>query len=484
MEKEIVNKYIAELNRMADKALECGNIDKVCAALQASARIQYEFNQEYTDDICENYIEKLVSIYKMNLASYVADENLIIFYDSFGLDTRGLALIYLKALCDLNFHVVYIVPKHARNKQPEIVRQTAGGNIDFCYLKYSFGHKKILDILKIISYYKPQHAFFYTTPFDVEACVTFACMDGMTKRYQINLTDHAFWLGRNAFDYCLEFREYGACISWQYRKINKNKLCMLPYYPYVNTSLPFAGFPFKTDEKKILFSGGSLYKTIDKEGTYYNIVANLLKRHNDLIFIYAGSGDTTRLKKLQDKFPNRAFHIAERKDLFALMQHCTIYMNTYPVIGGLMSQYAAAAGKIPITLVPGLDNSLDGLLLNHHNLNAEFDKVDDMIAEMDKLLDDSEYREREEQKLYHSVMKESEFRESIMQLLEEGKTKFSFRLHEIETKEFRSHYVDRFTYDKLACCLINKDSVILWKSFPKLFFYRLTNKIKDIINNS
>ena len=29
----------------------------------------------------------------------------------------------------------------------------------------------------------------------------------------------------------------------------------------------------------------------------------------------------------------------------------TLYLNTYPILGGLMTQYAAVAGKIPITLI-------------------------------------------------------------------------------------------------------------------------------------
>ena len=42
---------------------------------------------------------------------------------------------------------------------------------------------------------------------------------GHMKRYQVNLTDHAFWLGTYAFDYCLEFLDFGAIVSREYRHI-------------------------------------------------------------------------------------------------------------------------------------------------------------------------------------------------------------------------------------------------------------------------
>ena len=482
MKKELVEYYINSLNTIAENSLRKNDIDSTCVALTASGSIQYEFNQNYTDDVCENHIAKIVELYRNKLVSYDADDDVVLFYDSFGLDTRGLALIYLKALCDLGYRVIYVVPESSRDRQPEIARQTSGKNIQFCYIRHNIGQGKINELLEMISKYKPRHAFFYTTPNDIEACVGFACMEGRTKRYQINLTDHAFWLGRNAFDYCLEFREYGACVSWKYRRIDKNKLRMLPYYPYVSKDVPFAGFPFSIKGKKILFSGGALYKTIDKTGKYYAIVDHCLNKHKDLVFLYAGSGDATKLMKLQEDYPDRVFHIPERKDLFALLRRCTLYFNTYPMIGGLMSQYSAVAGKIPMTLVADFGSRLDGLLLNCSGIKAEFTNINDLLDEMDRLLDDDEYRQQEEQKLKNCVMTETMFRNSLKQLLEDGRTNFQFSLHEIDTKEFRSNYVERLTLGKLADCIINKNTKAIWIKFPQLLLLRIIDKLSNCIN--
>ena len=116
-------------------------------------------------------------------------------------------------------------------------------------------------------------------------------------RYQINLTDHAFWLGADSIDKCIEFRDYGATISKKYRRIPIESIVKIPFYPIVNIDMKFQGFPFKKkDYQKVFFSGGALYKTFGDDNRFYRIVSNILNQYNDLIFWYAGSGDDSELK--------------------------------------------------------------------------------------------------------------------------------------------------------------------------------------------
>ena len=343
-------------------------------------------------------------------------------------------------------------------------------------MQNSSGDRFIDDILQIFVKYQLEIAFFYTWPADIEACVAFEVMEGKVKRYQINLTDHAFWLGRDAFDYCVEFREYGACVSYLYRKIPEEKICLLHYYPYFDKKILFKGLPFEVKARPILFSGGSLYKTFDDKGTYYEMVEQIMLKHDELLFVYAGNGDRSGLKKLQEKFSGRVYPIDERKDLYAVMQQCTLYLNTYPMIGGLMTQYAAIAGRLPLTLVNCQENSLDGLLLNHENINIEFNNKDDLIDEADKLLSDENYRWQMESKLENSVVDESKFKQELSRLLKSGKTDFSFELRNIDTTEFRKSYIHRFNMNNLATAIINKKTVAIWWKYPRLLCYRILQK--------
>lgn len=473
MEEKIVERYIREFNTKAQKAIERNSIDEAYKAIRVSADIQYKWNQRYTDDLLEKCIQEIVKKEKSFPADYDPKNNVILFYDGFGLDTRGLALIYIKALCDLKYSVIYVVPEKARYQQEQIHKVTAGGNIVFYYLKAECGARLTSEILQAFKKYQPQTAFFYTHPADVEGCVSFAVMAGKVKRYQINLTDHAFWLGRSAFDCCVEFREYGACISNKYRHIPSDRIKLLHFYPYIDKNIPFEGFPFETEGKSILFSGGALYKTYDEKNTYYHMLENVMRSHDDLIFVYAGNGDTSGLKKLQDKFYKRVFHIPERKDLYAVMKHCTLYLNTYPITGGLMTQYAAIAGRIPLTLLNDCESSLDGLLLNHEDLCLEFTSVKDLIAEVDRVLENEEYRIKQEEKVKKSVSNENEFRQELSNMLNGMRTKYLYKLYDIDTSFFRGQYIHRFTWTDLSMAIITKKNKAMWWMYPKLFIIRV-----------
>ncbi len=477
MEEKIVERYIKDFDAKAQKAIEKNVINKSYEAIRISADIQYKWNQRYTDDLLENCIQELVDRKKDSIANYEHRNNIILFYDGFGLDTRGLALIYIKALCDLQYTVVYVVSEKSRYRQEEIHKVTTGRDIVFCYLENERGDRLTSELLEVFKKYRPQAAFFYTYPSDVEACVAFAVMAEKVKRYQINLTDHAFWLGRNAFDYCVEFREYGACVSYKYRRIDANKIKLLHFYPFFDRDIPFDGFPFEAEGKYILFSGGGLYKTYDDKGTYYHMVEEIMRSHENMFFVYAGAGDTSGLKKLQKIFHGRVFHITERKDLYAVIKHSTLYLNTYPITGGLMTQYAAVAGRLPLTLLSSMDSSLDGLLLNHTKLNLEFSNKEDLISEVDKLLCDENYRRQQEYKVKKSVIDEKEFKQELSNLLKLGETKYRYNLNDIDTEGFCKQYIHRFTWTDLSESIINRQHKALWWKYPKLFIIRVFHRL-------
>lgn len=49
-------------------------------------------------------------------------------------------------------------------------------------------------------------------PWAMEAITAFHAFPNVRK-YLINLTDHAFWLGTSCTDYLVEFRNYGINVS-------------------------------------------------------------------------------------------------------------------------------------------------------------------------------------------------------------------------------------------------------------------------------
>lgn len=385
------------------------------------------------------------------------NKDALIFYDGFGLNNRGLARIYLKALCKIN-KVYYITYGDRKDQIPALldILNANSGEALFINDKIKFT-KKIKDLSEKINHIKPQSFVFYSTPSDVVGTTIMNAYAGKMTSYLVNLTDHAFWLGAKCLDTCIEFRDYGASISNDYRGISRDKLVKLPYYPEVDRDAKFQGFPFeKRDNQKVIFSGGQLYKTLGGGNKYYQMVDHILERNEDVIFWYAGSGDDRELKKILSKYPLRAFHTEERKDLFEILKHCRLYLSTYPICGGLMYQFAALAGKVPVTL--RYDECNEGLLINQSELNIEFNELEPLYREVERILTDDQYYRRREEQMFHAVISEAEFENKLFSILR-GDYVDNIAYSKLDTQKFRSDYLTRINNDDIDCLLADKESI-------------------------
>lgn len=422
--KLTIDENIFVLKSLARDYMRKNRVDLAIEAIIHWANATYLYNQIYTDDDIEGYLAQLEETIPAEKITGKTDDKLVLFYDSFGLDTRGLAQIYLEAIDALGYRILYVTVPSAKYKIPILKKIFDKNGAILVYEAFELDKSDSLDTYKklseIISKYKPSRAFLYIYPYDVPGILAFMHQAGKMVRYQINLTDHAFWLGRNAFDYCLEFRDFGASVSANYRKISAEKLVYMPYCPIFDTSLSFDGFPFSKQEGDfVIFSGGNLYKTmLGKDTTYYKIVEYCLK-YPQVKFWYAGFGDDTELKKLMEKYPGRVFYTRERKDLLAVMKNVNMYLNTYPLPGGLMYQYAAKAGRAPFTLA--LDDSSYGLLKGDKNMEFITTDIKELFKCIDRFITVSEYRNRLEQDLEKTVPTRGEFLARMRKLLKNPK---------------------------------------------------------------
>lgn len=414
------------------------------------ARELYEYNQSYIDEDLEQWLmqaEKNIELPERKTGRKCGEKKRVLFYDGFGLDTRGLAQIYIRALAKMNVDIQYITVQSGNGNQPVLIKELEACGAKVIYLPDEYKIDLYKDICHYIEDFQPDSSFLYTTPWDTPGILAFMHFAGKMYRYQINLTDHAFWLGVNAFDYCLEFRDVGASLSVKYRGIPKEKLLMQPYYPIINKDVPFEGFPFEKEKGDfVIFSGGSLYKTFDKENTFYKIVDECLGRYSQVKFWYAGTGDATQLYLLMSKYPKRIFFTKERKDLFQLLKHVDLYLNSIPIAGGLMTQYAAIAGRIPLIL--DLSEFNHGVLINQENLGIEFNNIEMFKQELWKCIMDTCYLKRKERGIQKSVITEEKFFKNLDKILLIHKSQFSYRIHDICLREWHQVYFERFVKER------------------------------------
>jgi len=455
--------------------------------ISLQAYIMYAYNQWYTDDVLEKMLYDIENAISADTVIDSASENIVLYYDTFAQNNRGLTQIYLTALLELNFHIVYVTTLEAKGKIPNIESLLNMKNSEIIYLSGASFLDSVAnyrELCSIIARVNPCYAFLYTTPWDVSGILAFQHVAGQVQRYQINLTDHAFWLGRNAFDYCLEFRNYGASISVKYRQVLASKLLKQPYYPLVNRNIIFEGFPFeRTVNDFIIFSGGSIYKTIDKAHTYYRLIEYCLQKFPQVKFWYASDDDNVELVDLMKRYPTRVYHTRERQDLFQIMKNIDMYLNTYPVSGGLMVQYAALAGKAPLTLVH--DDDAKEILIGQENLDLEFYTMDDFQKEVVRYIEDKDYRYKKDARMDNAIISAKEFTENLSRIMQTCTSAYPIKCIDIDTTIFRQNYRAQFGKYDFEMMLVRRNTFHLMRYFPAMFFkgiiFKLIKKIKQRI---
>lgn len=467
LDKKYLDHVINRFYRVINDEYNKGGYERVLSTCSALAALLYQSNQYYYDDFLETTLYN-ISKAVLKQESFVVEEEVVLFYDGFGIDNRGLVQIYLDALSN-HRKIIYVTYQSAQNRLPnvlEIVKQ-ANGIVEYIDDKESL-LEQVSCLDGLIKKYKPANMFFYTMPNDVVGFVSFVNFEGFVKRYQINLTDHAFWLGIKCCDYCVEFRNYGATITHAHREVPMEKMVMLPYYPKVAKG-EFQGYPDGINENtKFVFSGGALYKTLGADNKYYRIVDEILENYPDICFWYAGSGNRTEMDKLIVKYPGRVILTEERKDFVEAIKRSVFYLSTYPVCGGLMFQYVAVAGKLPLTLK--YDDITDDFLLEQDSLYIVFDTIPELMKEIEKILSDENYREERERVIVNAVISKQDFDAELESLLTSQKTSYSIELNNtIKTKEFRAEYLERMSPKDIELRVVSKKDLYWIKYFPVEF---------------
>ena len=472
-----VYKILNKTKRDINKNIQKQKYENALSLISLCASFLYQTNIYYQDDDLEEATEILSKELELNQfyseEDYSADDDCLLFYDGFGVNDRGLIQIYLKALCKVK-RVVYVTYEDRKELIPDVQNILDGYKYERKYInrrKKSY-IEQIDQLNEIVKAYRPKRFFFYSLPYDVVATPIMFSYGKYMTRYQINLTDHAYWLGTNCIDKCIEFRNYGAKISNEYRKIAKEKIVIIPFYPIIHREREFQGFPFeKRDDQKVIFSGGALYKTLGGDNKYYKIVDLILQKHEDTIFWYAGSGDDSELKKILTKYPNRAFHTQERGDLLQVLEHSDVYLSTYPMCGGLMFQYAAMAGTVPVTLKSG--NISDEFLINQDSINIEFKELSPLLEEVDRLLDEKEYASARSKLMKESVISETVFDEEVRKLIcDENGSVFPPNFEHIDTDEFRAWYLEGLNRSDIDAMFVTRNGIKLGVTHYPLRFFR------------
>jgi len=465
MKEERIAKDFSKFKKIAKKLSNKKKFENALCMIEAAAKYMFGANQIYCDDELEDMIGHIATELLPQVKECLSESKRILFFDGFGFDTRGLSLIYIRALIHLGYEILFVTFNDRKGLFPTIEAEI---NTSECacirFLERNKRVKSIIELNHFIEEFKPARLILYAYPWDSIGLTVAARYTGYMQRFLINLTDHAFWLGKRSADYFVEFRDYGASVSYYKRGIAIDSIIKLPYYPVIDKEKPFQGFSFDVKGKKLIFSGGSLYKTLGAGNEYYHIVRHLLSTHKDTIFLFAGNGDDSELKKVISDFPKRVFWINERQDLYQVMCHCYLYLSTYPMIGGLMSQYAVAANKVPFTLL--FDDCSTGTLLNPGLASFEYYQKEELLLEIDRCLQDSDYLRKKEKALTGQIISSETFEKELKNTLEKHTTNLEVNVFDVKTEAFQKTYLDRISGNSYGRLFAKKGQMFMVRYFP------------------
>ena len=471
-----VENLVSELKLLAKNSLKRNKYEKALCAISSAGDILYQYNQRYKDDDLEELLEKIsrsiISVPE-SIRNNNKPINTVLYYDGFGLDLRGTVIAATRAIAMAGYHLVYVTNSNAKGNQPHLTKELEPYNVDFVYIHMNDGHvKKANELLDVFYKYCPEAAFYYTSPFDVSGIIVFNRMRGFVTRFFNDLTDHAFWLGLNTFDFILNNRMMGQSIQHYYRGISADKMLTTRGSLYVDESIRLEQLPFDTESKKYVFSGGALYKTLgDPNKYYYKLVEHIVSSHDDVNFVYAGEGDDSEFQRLITKYPGRVFLFPEREDYYQLIQGCVFYLNTYPMFGGMMMRYACNAEKIPLTLKH--EHESDGILYRQSELDIEVDTFDEAIKEIDRLLIDETYRRNKESVLRITVFTKQEAANLYRDIIDNHHSSYPVNIEKIDTEQFRREYIERLDFKELKVkCIAKKTNKALFINYPIEFIHK------------
>lgn len=381
--------------------------------LKVAAYSCYYFNIGFKDDDLEDILESVSKQIFKEKDLLNRKQSKCVFYDSFSIDNGGLVQQYLGALMSLDYEICYISEKN--------ITQRNDSAIGLMLLEY--GKANIVTVPpKLKPFEKAQfiydkiiqndagRLFIHSSPDAVSACCAFYALPKSVTKYKINLTDHTFWIGTRFIDYSFEFRPYGCFISTTQRGITADRVFHVPFYPILNHK-KFQGFPKESDGKTILFSGASYYKIFDDYETFFKLVQAILNACPDVVLLFAGSGDKKVLNGLLEKYKlkGRFIPIGQRSDITEVFEHCDIYLNTYPIGGGLMTQYAAQLGKPIVNYHTPNTTLVEEFVCQTKRMTISDNSVEAVVRRVKRLVENPSYRSEYGEEIRSGVVSPQKF---------------------------------------------------------------------------
>jgi acetyltransferase-like isoleucine patch superfamily enzyme/glycosyltransferase involved in cell wall biosynthesis len=379
---------------------ESGDMRKAMISVCACGELAYGYfcEESFGDDELDELLYQMGKA-KFTIPAIEKSENKrVVFFDSFAADNRGITEQYLDALQYNGYEILFITSNTLFSNESKLGKLLAGYRNCRVVVLPEPNHiiPSANQVAQEIADWHASKAFIHIEPYAVLPVMLFSQYKGVLQRYFINLTDHAWWLGRNCIDTNLEFRQFGLALSTEVRGIDKAKEALLPYYPVsqLNNETIDNLLPEGLEGKFVIVTGGTFYKYLDAEDTLLKIVLRILKDNDNAVLLMVGTGragDLYKRKAEEKGLLDRIYLMGNTPYLLSVFEHAHLYLCSYPMTGGLMAQIAAKQG-LPVVAysAKGMDyNDLSDIC--YSEAFRTYDEEKAFCNEVHRLVTDKDY---------------------------------------------------------------------------------------------
>lgn len=428
-----INALCSRFELIANRSIHKDCFNRALRVLKALAFIRYKFHLGYTNDFIEEQIQFLAQHIVRSTFSENHYEKSIAIIDEINADYVGLMTQYLAPFISDGYQILYLYEQieHKGDLRTNLMQTLT--SYDKAVVKEIPSEKKYFAksqwIYNEICSFGSKKVLMNFGEWAVEHCVACYALPDECKKYHINAGDHCFWAGACCADYSFELRHYGANLSCKYRGLSKEQIVYQPFYP-VMKEVSFQGLPEGCEGKFIFLSGGAAYKIVDEQKTYFKLCKRILNECPNAIIMYAGANagniDNGVLTDGIEQFglKGKFLSIGYRNDILEVFKHCDVFLDTFPIGGGTMCQFAAHCSKPIINyLYPGVEECVAQKKECHFTFYTE----DDLIHEAVKLYADEAYRKRRGTEMHDAVVSKEEFDNALLSFLSTGNRVFEVK---------------------------------------------------------
>lgn len=332
---------------------ESGDVRKAMISVCACGELAYGYfcEESFGDDELDDLLY-LMGKEKFNIpAIEKQDDKRVVFFDSFALDNRCITEQYLDALHYNGYEILFITSNTQFSNESKLGKLLAGYQNCRVVVLPEPNHiiSSANQVAQEVANWHASKAFIQIEPYDILPVMLFSQYAGVLHRYFINLTDHAWWLGKKCIDTNLEFRQFGLALSTEVRGFDKSKETLLPYYPVseLNNETIDNLLPEGLDGKFVIITGGTFYKYFDAEYTLLRVIERIIRDNSEVVFLMVGTkkgGEYYKRVAERMGLKNRIFLMDNTPYLLSVFEHAHLYLCSYPMTGGLMAQIAAKQG--------------------------------------------------------------------------------------------------------------------------------------------